>query len=288
MGSEVLLTIGIPCFNEERYLSQTLESVSMQTFKQYVVYICDDCSSDKSLEIAKKYAATDRRISILESVRRGNFVENWNKSLDACNSKYFVWIGAHDILHPQYLSEAIEILENNTECVMVYPTSISIDSFNNQGESMDSNIETIGMSQRAALLKVASNLNHCTAIHGIFRSEILKKLPVKRIVGFDFLIIFLTSIFGQISKTKEVRFFRRIVREESHSQAEKRWKESGMFEVSEFNNFTILAKECLLNYKRLSPSSIFIKILVINSLAKLFCSKFNLSKTELVKALLKM
>ncbi len=288
MGNEVLLTIGIPCYNEEKYLAQTLESVEKQTFEKYELFLCDDCSTDKSLAIAKEYAATDKRIRILESDQRGNFVKNWKRSLDACNTKYFVWIGAHDLLHPQYFSEALDILEKNTECGLVYPMSISIDSSNNRGESMDSNIETMDMLQRAALVKIASNLNHCTAIHGVFRSEILKKLPIERIVGFDFLIIFLTSIFGQISKTKDVRFFRRVVREETHDEAEKRWKESGMFEISKFNNFTILTKECLLNYKRLSSESIFNKIGIMKSLAKIFCSRFNVSKTELIKAILKV
>jgi protein O-GlcNAc transferase len=288
MTNEAILTVGIPCYNEEKYLTQTLESIAKQEFKDYVVYICDDRSSDRSLEIATEYASQDARIRIIESDQKNNFVKNWSRSLEACNTKYFVWIGAHDILHPRYFQDAINLLEKNGKWAMVYPMSISIDSLNKEGESTDSDIETVSMQHKDAIKKVASNLNHCTAIHGIFKTEILKKIPIKQIVGFDFLIIFLTSIFGDIAKTDDVRFFRRVIREESYAEAEKRWKESGMFESSKFNNFTILTRECLINFKNLSPGSIFSKIGFMSSLANLFGARFNISKTEILKAVFKL
>jgi glycosyltransferase involved in cell wall biosynthesis len=288
MANEALLTVGIPCYNEENFLAQTLESIANQEFNDYVVYICDDCSSDRSLEIARKYASKDSRIRIMESDQKNNFVKNWSRSLEVCNTKYFVWIGAHDILHPRYFQDAVELLEKNEKWAMVYPMSTSIDSWNKQGETADSDIETVGMLQKEAIIKVASNLNHCTAIHGIFKTKILKKIPIKRIVGFDFLIIFLTSILGDIAKTEDVRFFRRVIREESYAEAEKRWKESGMFESSKFNNFTILTRECLINYKNLSSGSIFSKIGFMRSLANLFGSRFNISNTEILKAVFKL
>jgi glycosyltransferase involved in cell wall biosynthesis len=288
MEQEILLTVGIPCYNEEKYLADTLESILNQDFEKFVVYVCDDCSSDSTVEIAMRYANKDSRIKILKADKRTNFVANWNRSLKICESKYFVWIGGHDILHTQYFQEAIDLLEKDDKIVLAYPMSISIDASGRMGGSADSDIETIGLFQKDALVKVASNLDYCTAIHGIFRSSVLKKIPIKRIVGFDFLIIFLTSMFGEIAKTNDVRFFRRVIREESHVDAEKRWKESGMFETSKFSNFTILIGECLINYKRLAQGSLFNKIGFMNALANLLGAKFNIRKSEIVKIIFKL
>jgi glycosyltransferase involved in cell wall biosynthesis len=83
MISNPILTVGVPCYNEEKFLSKTLDSILKQSFKNFVVYVCDDCSTDNSLKIANEYSHLDSRIVVLFANRRTNFVENWNRSLEA-------------------------------------------------------------------------------------------------------------------------------------------------------------------------------------------------------------
>jgi glycosyltransferase involved in cell wall biosynthesis len=282
-----LLTVGIPCYNEEKFLTETLNSILNQTFSDFVVYVCDDCSTDNSLEIANSFAFKDERIKVLSSDVRTNFVKNWNRSLEMCNTKYFSWIGAHDILHEKYFEDSVKFLEANSNVVLIYPTSVSIDVDGKIGESTDSDLVTLGLKQKEAFLKLANNLNYCTAIHGVFKSVALKKMPIKRILGFDFLILFLTPLYGNIAKTEAVRFFRRMVREETHEEAVRRWDKAGMFEKTKYDHFQVLIVNCLINFLYGNYSTIPRRLRIAYKIAETLGAKFSVSKKQLLKCLLK-
>ena len=63
----ILVSVIIPCYNSERYIVQSIESVIMQTFQQWEMIIVDDCSTDNSADIIKKYEAKDFRIRYLKT-----------------------------------------------------------------------------------------------------------------------------------------------------------------------------------------------------------------------------
>ena len=57
-----LISIVLPVYNGETYLSQSIESVLAQTYTNWELIIVDDCSTDHTSTISKKYAAADPRI----------------------------------------------------------------------------------------------------------------------------------------------------------------------------------------------------------------------------------
>ena len=65
----ILVSVIIPCYNSERYIVQSIESVIMQTFQQWEMIIVDDCSTDNSADIIKKYEAKDFRIKHILGAR---------------------------------------------------------------------------------------------------------------------------------------------------------------------------------------------------------------------------
>ena len=65
MNAESLVTIGIPVYNEENYLAETIESAINQTYQTIQIIISDNCSTDRSFEIAQKYAEQDSRILLV-------------------------------------------------------------------------------------------------------------------------------------------------------------------------------------------------------------------------------
>ncbi|MCR5670485.1 MAG: glycosyltransferase, partial [Butyrivibrio sp.] len=64
--SERLVSIIMPVYNVERYLQYTLESVIGQTYSNWECLCIDDCSSDSSSEIIKKYSEQDSRIKYIK------------------------------------------------------------------------------------------------------------------------------------------------------------------------------------------------------------------------------
>ena len=61
------ISIIIPVYNVERYISECLESCIKQTLKDIEIIIVDDCGSDKSIDIVKEYAKKDSRIKIIKN-----------------------------------------------------------------------------------------------------------------------------------------------------------------------------------------------------------------------------
>ena len=69
-----LVTIGLPVYNSERYLEQSLDSLVNQTYRDFVLIISDNCSSDGTGEICRRYAEADI-IAYLQSRARANTAE---------------------------------------------------------------------------------------------------------------------------------------------------------------------------------------------------------------------
>jgi protein O-GlcNAc transferase len=95
-----LVTIGIPVYNEEKYLEQTIGSAINQDFKDIEIVISDNGSTDGSVEIIKKYADLDKRIYPIYKEKNTGPAGNFHSLLDNTRSKYFVLLGAHDLFLP--------------------------------------------------------------------------------------------------------------------------------------------------------------------------------------------
>ena len=61
------ISVIIPVYNAESYLEQCLDSVLGQSFTEFEIICVDDCSTDGSLNILRKYAERDKRIQILQN-----------------------------------------------------------------------------------------------------------------------------------------------------------------------------------------------------------------------------
>lgn len=72
MEKEKLVSIIMPNYNSEKYLSFTLDSLIEQTYRNWELIFIDDCSSDKSLEIIERYQKNDKRIKIKRLKKNGS------------------------------------------------------------------------------------------------------------------------------------------------------------------------------------------------------------------------
>ncbi|MBE6181195.1 MAG: glycosyltransferase family 2 protein [Rikenellaceae bacterium] len=69
------VTVMIPCYNQENFIAQAIESVLMQDYENLEVVVADDCSTDQTGEIAQRYRSDLRYRYIRNAINRGR-VEN--------------------------------------------------------------------------------------------------------------------------------------------------------------------------------------------------------------------
>jgi glycosyltransferase involved in cell wall biosynthesis len=97
------VSICIPTFNGREHLRECLESVRSQTFGNYEVLVCDDRSSDGSLDYAREFAKADERFRFIANPRRFGLVGNWNNCIAVSRGKWIKYLFQDDVLLPECL-----------------------------------------------------------------------------------------------------------------------------------------------------------------------------------------
>lgn len=90
-----LISIIVPIYNSEKYLSYCVESILSQTFKDFELLLINDGSTDKSGEICDEYARCDKRIKVVHKVNTG-VSDTRNCALDMSMGKYVIFVDADD------------------------------------------------------------------------------------------------------------------------------------------------------------------------------------------------
>ena len=102
-----LVTIGIPVFNEEKFIKQCLESILSQTYTNFEVIISDNVSTDNTSKICEEFAKMDVRIRYVRQKKHLYFWSNFGYLLKQSQSVYFVWHAADDIWENTFLEKNI-------------------------------------------------------------------------------------------------------------------------------------------------------------------------------------
>jgi hypothetical protein len=113
------VSIILPVYNVERYLALSLDTVLKQTHENWELLISDNCSQDKTGEIAMSYAVRDNRIIYWKNDANLGVVENYNRCIERATGDYIELFGGDDLFEPQCLEKLVQILDTNTNVVLV-------------------------------------------------------------------------------------------------------------------------------------------------------------------------
>ena len=122
-----LVSVVIPVYNVEKYLSDCLESVLQQNFEGMEIFCVDDCSTDGSRDILDQYAARDKRIRIIRYEKNGGLSYARNQAMKQAKGQYIFFLdsddmmaeGAIQVLYERASSQWLDVLGFETE--NVYP-----------------------------------------------------------------------------------------------------------------------------------------------------------------------
>lgn len=115
-----LLSVVIPVFNCADFLNETIESVFLSSFKSLELILINDGSIDRSLEICKDWKSRyPYQIHVINQRNQGPSAAR-NHGIEHANGKYILPLDADDIIHCDYISEAVDFLEKNPDTKVVY------------------------------------------------------------------------------------------------------------------------------------------------------------------------
>ena len=114
----MLISIGIPTYNNEETISQTIQSLIAQSLESWECFITDDSDSDDTINAAKKAIGHDARFTVIKNSQRLGAAGNWNKTLSLATGKYFKLLCADDLLSREALEIQYQALERNPSSVL--------------------------------------------------------------------------------------------------------------------------------------------------------------------------
>ena len=125
--SDELVSVVIPVFNGERFVSRTLASVLAQTYRHIEVIVVDDGSTDRSRDIVSDFAGRDHRVHLFNGPHAGVAVAR-NTGIEHSKGALIAPVDADDLWHPQKLSLQVEKMRRSSAAVgVVYCLSAEID-----------------------------------------------------------------------------------------------------------------------------------------------------------------
>lgn len=123
-----LITIGLPVYNAERFLKDSIQSILNQTYKDFILLIIDDGSNDSSVEIIKSFK--DSRIIFIQDGQNKGLPYRLNQIARLTNTKYLARIDSDDIMHYARIEEQLKVLESNPEIDVLGSNAYSINEKN--------------------------------------------------------------------------------------------------------------------------------------------------------------
>jgi glycosyltransferase involved in cell wall biosynthesis len=135
MRTRPLVWVVTPVYNGERYLAECIESVLAQTYDHWEYTIFDNCSTDRTAEIVKEYAAHDSRIRLRTNTKFQPIIANWNTALRLIpgEATYCKILHADDTLLPECLQRMKDVAERHPSVAVVTSYALWGDEIRHQG-----------------------------------------------------------------------------------------------------------------------------------------------------------
>jgi len=220
------VSIGLPVFNGEKYIEDTLDSILTQTYPDFELIIIDNASTDQTSQICRAYAAKDKRIHYYRNKINVGAVSSHNHAFKLSSGKYFKWAAHDDVLAPEFLSRCINVLDSDPSIVLCHSKTACIDERGKQVGIYNYKVRSDSLKphERFGDLVIERRQPSWVLIFGLIRSDILRKTPLMgTYIGSDYNLLVELSLIGRIYEIPEVLFFRRSHPETYGYRAENLW-----------------------------------------------------------------
>jgi glycosyltransferase involved in cell wall biosynthesis len=109
--SNPLVSVLMTAYNREKYIGEAIESVINSTYQNWELIIVDDCSTDSTVDIARRYAATHQRIKVYINEKNLGDYPNRNRAANYAKGKYLKYVDADDMILPEGLETWVDLME---------------------------------------------------------------------------------------------------------------------------------------------------------------------------------
>lgn len=126
VGARPLVSVIMPVFNRRSIVGEAIRSVLDQSYRNFEFIICDDGSSDDSVQAIETLTRSDHRTLVLRNTSNEGAAAARNACLQRASGEYIAYLDSDNIWHPAYLSLMIAELDAHADCDVAYASYFDI------------------------------------------------------------------------------------------------------------------------------------------------------------------
>lgn len=192
-----LVSVGLPTYNRAEKLRRAIASVLAQDYANIQLVISDNGSSDETEALCRDYAKSDARVKYIRHPKNQGSTLNFICVLTESDGEYFMWLGDDDRIDPNFVSECLTELDRSPDTVLVG----GVAKYYSNGqyiytEPSTNLLQNDGVRRMLAYLQ---GVNDNGIFYGIWRKQIIKRLPCENTMGADWLTLAAAAYVGKVA-----------------------------------------------------------------------------------------
>ncbi|MFG3053281.1 glycosyltransferase family 2 protein [Kitasatospora sp. NPDC048239] len=203
------LTIGLPVYNGEEYLAESLDALLGQTYEDFELIISDNASVDATPDICRRYAARDSRIRYLRLPRNIGATPNHNRVFAESRGELFKWASHDDLYGRDLLLRCVEALDERPDVILAHADQAVVDGDGQVKVPYEYGLAT---ASRHAPERFRSMLFEPGGddFYGVVRADVLRRVkPLDSYHHADRTFVAEIGLHGPFHQVPELLYFRR-------------------------------------------------------------------------------
>jgi glycosyltransferase involved in cell wall biosynthesis len=211
------LSIGLPVYNGEKYIAESLDALLGQTYEDFELIISDNASRDATADICRTYERRDGRVRYVRQTRNlGAAGNHWFLVREARGS-LFKWAAADDLYARDLVERCVEILDAAPDVVLAHSYTAAVDDSGRVTQALEYPLDTDSPRAparfRSLLFGTGDDdygLIRADDQYGVMRTSLLRRVrPQGSYYHSDRTLMAEIALFGRFRQVPDWLYFRR-------------------------------------------------------------------------------
>jgi glycosyltransferase involved in cell wall biosynthesis len=170
------VSIGLPVYNGEKYLPNTLTRLVEQDFEDFELIVSDNASTDRTPDICCAFAERDPRVRYFRNATNIGLAANHNRTIELSRGHFFKWVAHDDDFPKRMLARFVDAFEEGPRSLaLVYSRCEYIDEFGNIDGVESDQVDSGDSSPHKRLAHFLWNVHMYNSIYGLIRMDVLRQ-----------------------------------------------------------------------------------------------------------------
>jgi glycosyltransferase involved in cell wall biosynthesis len=203
------LTIGLPVYNGESYLAESLDALLGQSYKDFELIISDNASTDGTAGICQRYVRQDSRVRYIRQPKNIGLAPNHNVVVEQARGELFKWASYDDLYARELVERCIDALDEHPDVVLAHCWTARVDGAGTVTRAYEYPLNTASPRAperfRSVLFDSGGDDDY-----GVIRIEVLRRTAMKESYHHaDHTIIAELALHGPFYQVPDWLYFRR-------------------------------------------------------------------------------